>query len=215
MALAHIMDPFILTLIFARIFLFTFLHSVVIADIGSQRSIKVIGIVYSAQIPFIIVAAVLIVKFSTTTDIVLNIHYIGRKWLIAADFLSIIMRIYIVMYLRRDRGISSDIHEESSIAVKAQSTISYIANGFIFILKYTILNICFTILVCYITFFSPSAIVVLQNYLTYNQLSAYSVVLNCLLTPTILCLQIFIFNVVKKVGKASTSTRIYYISTHH
>ena len=197
-AMAHIMDPFILILLFSRLFSHIYMHSLVRADVGPQLFFKIESIFAYTQIPLIVVAVVLVVKLSTTIDIVLDVHYIERKWFIVADFLFTILGIYIVMYLLMNRGISNDL-ERNSVSKKAESTISYITNGFIFILKYTILNICFSILVSYVTFFTHSIIILLQNYLAYNQLSVYCVILNCLLTPMILSLQTFVFNIVKKV----------------
>ena len=106
-ALAHIMDPFILISIFSRLFSHAFMHSLVRADIEPQRFAKVIKVFVLTQIPLIVVAAVIVVKLNTATVSALDVNYIERKWFIVADFLLLILGGYTMMYLLRQRRISN------------------------------------------------------------------------------------------------------------
>ena len=98
-ALAHIMDPFILILLFSRLFTHAFMHSLVRADVGPQLYTKILSIFVTTQIPVIIVAVVLIVKLSSANDMILNINYIERKWFIITDFLLILLGAYTMIYI--------------------------------------------------------------------------------------------------------------------
>ena len=194
-ALAYIIDPCILILLCSRIYSYSFLFSSVKEDIGPKRFINLIRRFLLVEIPLVVLIVVLLITLTTTVDPLTLLHYVTRRWLLAADYILVLVACYVLSYSLQDtsRG-HNDI--EGSAALKKDRVYAAILD----FIKNSITNVILSIFVFYVGIFTPAVVPALQNYLVYNNHIAYVVALNCLLTPAILCLQMIVLNIFKNVS---------------
>ena len=173
------------------------------ADLGSTKFWLVIRRYCLMQIPSLILAVALIVSFTTTVDMLTQIHYVKRRWLIVSDFTLIFLGSYVFSYSIQNMTLKDSRHDlhNDQLEVSTAKNPSRVYTALSEFIKHSIVNLCLSIFIFYGALSASSGVPILQNYLVYNFYTPYVVTLNFLLMPTILALQIVVINIVNHVSK--------------